>query len=643
MWDVVLACAFFAFGLLVLTVVGHGFWCLFAWLIRQATGAKKPVAASRLCPACENWTTLSDNRCQWCGRDLAGKAAEELADIRAMRRQIMRLANAHRLTTQQLVEFHAVLEARQSELQRPAAAGAVVPSAAPAAQAPATAPTRATSAEVRLEIVGTPPLVPASESAPAGSAAITSPRPAATPPSPPIATVVPETACAAPQPAMEAKRAALQRLVEPAAESSAPVAREAAPAQPPRKSMSETLVGFMQERNIRWGEVIALLAGAILFVGPSIALVISLWGTLKQAPLLMFSVFVAYFAGVFGVGLFWYHRWKLVRVGRTMLIIATLLVPLYFWIMVSLSKQQWSLGSAAAELASLAIFAWLVGLAGRVLVPGGRWHQVAGVVLNAGAVPLAVRLPDGAVHGQAMVASAGAVVLVFLAAVGGYLYRLGNRRSAVIKAAPGLFTLLGTAGFAMIVTLGLLVDRAVKLDGLAATMDHLAVPAVLASLPLLAAGLSVVEGSSGRRILAGFRVAGTMVALLGAGCLLAAVVMAWPDPVMLVAVGSLATAALAYVALRYRLPLVHWGAIASATLVYLVGYQMLTGRLIDVDREAMGRRIWSWSSKAAPVWRRSACFSSWLSSLSSWRVSVAAATAGSISAAASPSQRPGCC
>jgi hypothetical protein len=40
--------------------------------------------------------------------------------------------------------------------------------------------------------------------------------------------------------------------------------------------LSKVLAGFMQERNIRWGEVIALLAGAILFVGPSIALVISL-------------------------------------------------------------------------------------------------------------------------------------------------------------------------------------------------------------------------------------------------------------------------------------------------------------------------------------------------------------------------------
>ncbi len=584
MWDDVLAFAFGLLLLLVLTVVGHLLWCAFAWLIRLVSGAPKPAdAGHRQCPFCEKWTTPSGNRCQWCGRDLAGKPAEELADLRAMRRQVQRLAKAGRLTAAQLVELHPILEAREQEILRPAGATPALPSAAPPAAIP---PTIGTEAAVRLEIVETPPVARTSGAAPVESAAIVPPSP---PPTPPVAPALPE-AVISPAPPVEAKLAALPRLVErPAAVAVAPP--EAVPAQPPRRPFSKVLAGFMQERNIRWGEVIALLAGAILFVGPSIALVISLWQTLTQTPLLTYSIFVAYFSGVFGIGLFWYHRWKLEHVGRTMLIIATLLVPLYFWIMVSLSKQQWSLGSTAAELASLAIFAWLVGLAGRVLVPGGRWYQVAGVVLNAGAVPLAVRLPVGAAQGPAMVASGMIPVLVFLAAVGGYLYSLGNRRTAVLKAAPGLFTLLGTAGFSLIVALGLLVNRAVKLDGLASVMDHLAVPALLASLPLLAAGLSVIESSGGRRSLAGFRVAGTAVGLLGAAGLLAAVVMAWPDPAMLVAVGSLAAAALVYVAFRYRLPLVHAGAVASAILVYLVGYHLLAGHLTGVDRAEMGRRM----------------------------------------------------
>ena len=109
MWDVVLAGAFV---ILVWTLVGHLLWCFFAWLIRLGTGPSKPVdTAQRQCPFCEKWTTRSAPRCQWCGRELVGKTAEELADLRAMRRQIQRLATAGRLTAAQLVEFHAVLAA----------------------------------------------------------------------------------------------------------------------------------------------------------------------------------------------------------------------------------------------------------------------------------------------------------------------------------------------------------------------------------------------------------------------------------------------------------------------------------------------------------------------------------------------------
>ncbi len=49
--------------------------------------------------------------------------------------------------------------------------------------------------------------------------------------------------------------------------------------------------------------------------------------------------------------------------------IATLLVPLNFLGMASLSREHWSLVTLATELVSLGVFAWLVSLAGRVLVP----------------------------------------------------------------------------------------------------------------------------------------------------------------------------------------------------------------------------------------------------------------------------------
>jgi hypothetical protein len=180
---------------LVLTVVGHLIWCFFAWLIRLATGPSQPAHAfGRLCPFCETWTTPSGGRCQCCGRDLASKPAEELADLHAMRRQIQRLAKAGRLTAAQLVEFHTVLETRELELRRPAgavpaASSAVPPAAEPSHRAevvpalppsPAIPPTIGTKPDVRLDIVETPPVAPAKESllAPAKESLL---APAATP------------------------------------------------------------------------------------------------------------------------------------------------------------------------------------------------------------------------------------------------------------------------------------------------------------------------------------------------------------------------------------------------------------------------------------------------------------------------------
>ena len=86
------------------------------------------------------------------------------------------------------------------------------------------------------------------------------------------------------------------------------------------------LAGFMEERNIRWGELI----GGLLIVGPAIALVISFWEQLAANPYLQLSTFVATCSSVFGVGLYAHHRWKLRSTSVGLLVIATLLVPLCF-------------------------------------------------------------------------------------------------------------------------------------------------------------------------------------------------------------------------------------------------------------------------------------------------------------------------
>src|SRR5205085_11929446 len=92
----------------------------------------------------------------------------------------------------------------------------------------------------------------------------------------------------------------------------------------PRRSWGQMLAGFMEERNILWGE----LVGGLLIVGCSIALVISLWQTLEHIPYFPFVIVSSISLAVFGAGQYTLHHWKLESTSRGLLVIASLLVPL---------------------------------------------------------------------------------------------------------------------------------------------------------------------------------------------------------------------------------------------------------------------------------------------------------------------------
>ena len=71
------------------------------------------------------------------------------------------------------------------------------------------------------------------------------------------------------------------------------------PPRPPRRPFSEVLNSFMEESNIRWGEII----GGLLIIGCSTALVVSLWAQISQIPVLKFLIFTTVTAILFGIGL----------------------------------------------------------------------------------------------------------------------------------------------------------------------------------------------------------------------------------------------------------------------------------------------------------------------------------------------------
>src|SRR5262249_52428347 len=93
---------------------------------------------------------------------------------------------------------------------------------------------------------------------------------------------------------------------------------------PPPKPFSQLLPAFMEEKNIRWGE----LAGGLLIVCSSIALVLSFWAKIAERPFLKFFVFNGVTAALFGAGFYTERRWKLPTTSRGLDVIATLLVPL---------------------------------------------------------------------------------------------------------------------------------------------------------------------------------------------------------------------------------------------------------------------------------------------------------------------------
>src|ERR1700745_2086759 len=101
------------------------------------------------------------------------------------------------------------------------------------------------------------------------------------------------------------------------------------------KSFSEVLNSFMEESNVRWGEII----GGLLIIGCSTALVVSLWSQISEIPVFKFLIFTTVTAVLFGIGMYTDHRWKLPTTSRGILTIGTLLVPLNFLAIAAVSTN----------------------------------------------------------------------------------------------------------------------------------------------------------------------------------------------------------------------------------------------------------------------------------------------------------------
>jgi hypothetical protein len=215
---------------------------------------------------------------------------------------------------------------------------------------------------------------------------------------------------------------------------------------PQRKPITEVIAAFMEESNIRWGEII----GGLLIIGCSTALVISLWAEISQIPVLQFLIFTTVTTALFGVGLYTEHRWKLPTTSRGILTIATLLVSLNFLAIAAVSGGNMSpdMLVIVSELVAPAVFLCLVYFAGRVLTP--LWpHLLTAGVLGSSIGQLLVRHFAAPEISPVMLVGLGAFPIACY--VGGalwMLHKLATQRELLEEESTAIFITLGALTFA---------------------------------------------------------------------------------------------------------------------------------------------------------------------------------------------------
>ncbi|HEU4434064.1 MAG TPA: hypothetical protein VFR51_11845, partial [Pyrinomonadaceae bacterium] len=344
------------------------------------------------------------------------------------------------------------------------------------------------------------------------------------------------------------------------------------PPPPPRRPFSEVLNSFMEESNIRWGEIV----GGLLIIGCSTALVVSLWAQISQIPVFRFLIFTTVTAVLFGIGLYTEHRWKLPTTSRGILTIATLLVPLNFLAIAAVSASNTSgVLVIVSELAAPAIFLCLVYFAGRVITPGCA-HVLSAGVLGSSIGQLLIRHFASPESAPTLLVFLGAFPVTFYVVTVGLALRVVlSDREIDESETTTVFTVLGAMSFAALLPFGLLLHKA---GPLGLTMMYLAPLVTLWGLPMLATGTILWRRINNKELVAA-RTAGTALGIVGVMVVLAGMALAWPNPASIVPAAMLNFAIFTALAVFLEMPVAHLLAASCLALAYLVTYHVLTGHI----------------------------------------------------------------
>ncbi len=454
--------------------------------------------------------------------------------LRALRQQLARLAELKSVDAQTYAAIHAAIKGQEERLADEAAKKVT----AAAAPLPMVTPIETVRKEALAE-----PVAPAVLAAPES-----------------------ETS-----PAERVRAYAASRI---AAVESEPVPPPAPPK--PREAMSRLFAAFMEEKNIRWGE----LVGGLLIVGCSVALVISFWSEIAARPMLKFGLLGGVTAALFGVGLYTDRRWKIHTTSHGILVIATLLVPLNF-----LAIAAFTRGAAAndavtlvGEVMSAIVFAVLVYLAGRIISPGAAVPLAMGVMVPSLAQLLVRRWAEPTATLTLLYALAGVPIGCFVATTSFVTASLNMGRRALEPVfgesnAYRLFTFLGVVSAATFFPLALL---AWKVPPVEETIHRLSPLVVWCGVPALLCGLLFWRRMTERK-LSSVQTAGLAVGVLGAGIMAGAAVAAWPDPATLLPVAAMNFFALTAVAFWFGIPAAHLPAGLALVAMWLISIYVRRG------------------------------------------------------------------
>jgi hypothetical protein len=532
--------------LAVITLIGHGSWVLLAWFLRTVSGGRKdeprqtlsiPTTPTRgpeshACPNCGESLTITMKFCGVCGAHRPTLAREEhLRELEVTLRHLERL----RETGQFKSDFSELRNAIVAERE-----WILFPNGRPRRATPS----RAAHRETR-----TPEPQPRQ------------PEPQQTAP-PPF--ITPTTFDEAPSAATGPQFGAWSKESEKAPPPP-PIPK------PPRKPFADVLAAFMEQSNIRWGEII----GGLLIIGCSTALVISLWAQISRVPVVKFFIFTTVTAALFGVGFYTAHRWKLPTTSRGILTIATLLVPLNFLAIAAVSTNTApGVLVIGSEIIAPALFLCLVYFAGRTIT--AKWpHLLAAGALGSSVGQLLIRHLAVEDMSPIRLIFLAAFAVVFYVAATSWMLKLALADGVIDESeATEIFTTLGALTFAVILPFGLLLFKATSVP---MALMHLSPLVTLAATPTFATGMLLWRRSA--KELTATRTAGASIAIFGSLIALAGMILAWPNPASLIPAALFNFALFTAVAVLLEEHRAHVIAAGCLTFAYLVVFHVVTGHV----------------------------------------------------------------